>query len=612
MADVEQHIAAVLTVNDRASGPLNRIVAAAEGLNSRFEGVSHALTSMIPLAGGVATALSFHGVMQTTESYIKQLKAVRELTGASAAETDYLFSSARKAGIEYGQMQNIMFSLSRRASAMTEQMQAMGGRVTGTAKRMQQMGVDMTKGPVHAMMTLSQAVKKGRVGAEQLMSQFRIPMGAVNDFKGFLEQLDENQLKKALESGQFITEEDIKAMADMESAQNRIADAYNRIQVMLGKSLLPVIADLTDKVAKKIEDWLPAAQKFGRYLADNFDKLLATAKLIMATFAAKKVFNVAMATPMLGTALSKLGAEISTRFMGSLAMAMAGGAGPLSAVMSTLSMGFSTLAGTLLPIVGIVALVAAGLYAMYKAFDANIGGIKDYFVDLVGRIGARFSLLFEMFGKLWDWLTELGTGSSMSKFLEALGTVLWVTSGLGPALALVGETLDFMLHVALTAGGYLSDVWYMVEEDVHKAGDAVGAFFESIGKWLVDLYNKAASLLPGFNKLDTSIGAMLGEGLTALGMGGTVDVWTRNWERTQRETERRAAERAAKAVGRGEGDREKARGPTYDFRGSRFDITQNFAEGFDPDRIAVAFASDLGSLAETKAQSGFAPLYAVR
>lgn len=49
----------------------------------------------------------------------------------------------------------------------------------------------------------------------------------------------------------------------------------------------------------------------------------------------------------------------------------------------------------------------------------------------------------------------------------------------------------------------------------------------------------------------------------------------------------------------------------YDFRYSKFDIKQDFAEGFDPDRIAVAFATDLGRLGELKTQSAYSPLYAV-
>jgi len=48
-----------------------------------------------------------------------------------------------------------------------------------------------------------------------------------------------------------------------------------------------------------------------------------------------------------------------------------------------------------------------------------------------------------------------------------------------------------------------------------------------------------------------------------------------------------------------------------DFRFSKFDIKQEFAEGFDPDRIAVAFASDLAKLGEMRMQSAYAPLFAI-
>jgi hypothetical protein len=43
--------------------------------------------------------------------------------------------------------------------------------------------------------------------------------------------------------------------------------------------------------------------------------------------------------------------------------------------------------------------------------------------------------------------------------------------------------------------------------------------------------------------------------------------------------------------------------PNMDFRNSRFDIKQQFAEGFDPDRIAVAFSQDLARVGEMKLQA---------
>jgi hypothetical protein len=51
---------------------------------------------------------------------------------------------------------------------------------------------------------------------------------------------------------------------------------------------------------------------------------------------------------------------------------------------------------------------------------------------------------------------------------------------------------------------------------------------------------------------------------------------------------------------------------TYDFKYSRFDITQQFDKDADPDRFAVGFANDLAALSESRVQSNYAPLFAVR
>ena len=46
-----------------------------------------------------------------------------------------------------------------------------------------------------------------------------------------------------------------------------------------------------------------------------------------------------------------------------------------------------------------------------------------------------------------------------------------------------------------------------------------------------------------------------------------------------------------------------------DFRYSRFDITQKFAEGFSPERVAAAFTSDLEAMANQRLSSGLAPAF---
>lgn len=61
----------------------------------------------------------------------------------------------------------------------------------------------------------------------------------------------------------------------------------------------------------------------------------------------------------------------------------------------------------------------------------------------------------------------------------------------------------------------------------------------------------------------------------------------------------------------GRGDRTNRPHATQDFRYSRFDIQQRFADGFSPDRIASAFVSDLEAMASQRLSSGFAPAFSL-
>jgi hypothetical protein len=56
------------------------------------------------------------------------------------------------------------------------------------------------------------------------------------------------------------------------------------------------------------------------------------------------------------------------------------------------------------------------------------------------------------------------------------------------------------------------------------------------------------------------------------------------------------------------GEADRGRGDiNQNFYNAKFDIMQQFAPGFDPDRIAVAFTSDLANLADKRHQSALAP-----
>jgi len=619
VSEVNQKVTTTLTLDDRITGALGKVVQGAQKANSAFNSITTHLTAMIPLAGGLGAALSLKGIMDTTDEYLSKIKEVKNLTGASAAATDFMFSSARKAGVEYDDMQKIMFGLSRRAS-MLEQTMAMsnGKHLPGMAKKMAHLGVDISKGPIQAMLSMGKAVRSGKLGADDLMATFRVPPKAVNDFKEFVGGLGTaDDLKKKIGAGAYVQDSDIDAFEEMESAQHRIRDAFNRIQVMVGLNLIPVLAKLTDQVAGKIEEWLPAAEAFGEFLADNFDRLLGAAKAIMAVFAAKKVLNIVMAVPGISGVLAGMGEKIMQTFGAGLFAGM----GPIGAAFGTLKLALVAFG----PVLAVVTLAVLALAAVWRGITKNIEGVGDRFHEVVDEIIARFQIMGDAIASMFGG--DGGFGALLSDIADWVGMI--AASGINAVLTLFSATL-LVIQASLATISEIGDpfkfvavhLYEFVKQWTTKVFDPLMELVKTLGMMIFDaMRGNVAGVLLGAKeafeiadayrvagpKLDIG-----GEIVNALGTYG--DAFTANMYKFEQAAQKRASENKLAKIPtkRGEDLLGKAQSNNFDFSGSKFDIKQNFAEGFDPDRIAVAFASDLAALGETKVSSGFSPLYAVR
>lgn len=77
------------------------------------------------------------------------------------------------------------------------------------------------------------------------------------------------------------------------------------------------------------------------------------------------------------------------------------------------------------------------------------------------------------------------------------------------------------------------------------------------------------------------------------------------------DAQERAKAKREEDLARIEKDMTKKKGKKVEmnFHNAKFNIEQKFAEGFDPDRVAVAFARDVKKLAETRLQSGISNLW---
>lgn len=628
MTTLQQMVESQLKVIDSATKPMTTIEQqagkttgalekAAKAGSSFSETLFTGLREVAGIAGVVGGALAFKSAIDSTEHYLKNIKEVHELTGATVQQTDFLFSSARKAGVEYEQMNSIMFSLSRRGSMLEQTLAASNGKtLPGMAKKMAHMGIVLDKGPVAALQSMSEALKKGKLDTSDLMTQLRIPPKAVNDFKGFLEELGGGEQKKMLEAitkgakfSGFLQESDLDRFNQMENAQHRMHDAWNRIKVLVLSKFLPVVVTMAENFADRIESIIPKADAFGRRLAAHMDEIVFAAKAFVSVMTTKKLLDMLEDLSSAKGMLGKLANSKGFGFSG-----LAGGGGGLGAMASQVGTIVTTIARAV-PQLALLALAVTALYKGYVSITESTGRVREHFMLMIDKIKARWEGLVATLSSVWEAVAGIfGQGGTFGQFLEQVGRISFIGLIKG---------IDFLLHVLRTAAGYLGEVVDMIGPDVRTAIDTVktlmASVVELIGRGLnkvwsdaVYWYNKAAGLFGFDQKKMEPFKFDFGW------LQGSADLWEKHWKKTEMEDKARAAritgdrlERERKATARETPD---SRPPTnqFDFRGSRFDITQNFAEGFDPDRIAVAFSNDLAALGETRTQSGFAPALAAR
>lgn len=298
-----------------------------------------------------------------------------------------------------------------------------------------------------------------------------------------------------------------------------------------------------------------------------------------------------------------------------------------------------------------------------EVFKTAIGSAMDFaaerlapFRDVIAALSSGEVVggpMGDIIGDLQEiFLSIADFGYPVVDFLTALFDVGWnlvgsVLPGLIEGLSLVIDPLFAFAEVILTAASYIIEY---LEDPIVWIGTAIGDLATSIGEVLGPIIDLVSGILgmfgstlgdfvmpvlkglgyviglviEGLAKLLSTIGmglrTLVGEGARTQGETARA-TGEQNWfQRTvgsirDRLAERNAAGNAA-AVARGPGDRAAGRGQgatvNQDFRNSKFNITNKFAEGFDPDRIAVAFAQDVGRAATRRGSSGLTPLYGVR
>ena len=217
-----------------------------------------------------------------------------------------------------------------------------------------------------------------------------------------------------------------------------------------------------------------------------------------------------------------------------------------------------------------------------------ITGIMSGLEMIIGPLSQFGVLVLETAGAIADELRPflMRLGSAVGNLAEGIGTVL------GPVIRILTLTLGYLVTKFREYLMPVIDVFIVaISMVIHGLGDLL--------KWIGNLLGEVVR------------DAELNSQAPARGL-----VMNRELDDAMRES---AEATTAAAAAQRRHNNAAAHTPAHrggnnthnDFRNSRFDINQRFAEGFEPDRMALAFSHDLERLANQRLQSGLEPVFGI-
>ena len=351
---------------------------------------------------------------------------------------------------------------------------------------------------------------------------------------------------------------------------------------------------------------------FGR-MHDRFDSFTNSPgfKAMAGHWANAKGGLLAIGDSMKGHGVGLTGAAVTARVAG-VAGGMAGVPWIAPIIMGLTN--FATRTNAVTDLLGTMGTTLDILIGPLVHLGAFSDALSNRFGDLMeGVLNPLFTALNSLLrpimwvaGGLMHTATVILTaiGPSLMKLWGALGQLLMAWGGFwGNIFKIVGGALNWLVSVIGTAVVPIFNLFVStVSWGIKKLAEAFAFIGRLIGKVAPDV-----PATPGEQRTATDdyLAKIRNSRYDAMTKGGIGDN-SADKEAYFRELLQKkfGADSAKAAQARGGGGR-----AVQDFRYSKFEIQQKFAEGYDPDRVAVAFARDVGKIGEMKLQSAHEPLF---
>lgn len=260
--------------------------------------------------------------------------------------------------------------------------------------------------------------------------------------------------------------------------------------------------------------------------------------------------------------------------------------------------------------------IFAGLIGVYDSLLQIAHPVIDLFMTIASLLGDGLAVILPPLINLIQ--TVIDALRPMVEHVVKVATV--IANKLRPVLQSMWEVIAKLIN---SISGFLGPTLTALGETVSKLADWLGVVLlpaltlvasavMAFGTALGAVINFISDLVGAGPKLgDTEAGVR--DGSTAPGNQPVMvnDQWSSRYQPPVRQgTTKMGMPQPLPAPGGGAaGGGGRA---VQDFRFSRFQIDQKFAEGMDADRIATAMVQDIGRVGEQRLQSGFEPLFSLR
>jgi hypothetical protein len=584
---------------------------AMEKMGEGAERVSRSLSKVTEIGmglAGLAGGIGFERMIDTGKESLEQLKKMSELADMSADSVAGWRDAFEQSGLQVETFSRSLTALSKKTLSMEE-----GSKQLVLEAR--RWGVTLNEGPSKALLSMSKAVQANKIGVGEVSKYMRVSGEEAGALMGLLkkgpDEIQEmvkhaQQLNVHLAGGSAI-----EAFERFHEASQKISEAWRRISEKVVVRLAPAL----ERISSMLAGWLDKIDidKVVNPLIKGFELAIAHAKTLGKIMLANSLLEKLPggAGGLVGTGRKVFGAVVGAggRLGGLLGRGLGGAVGLGAQVAGEAGLGglggvMGKVAGVLpmlMKLIGSAAgigLVVGAVMLVVKHFDyfkEKLGGVATAIWGAIQKIVAAVGRMFSAdapLGRFVRWIGEKTIaytqklGEILAKVLEVVAQIFdWLNSildklpeslgGNGGRMARNGEETAFSRMNASVLQGMMASP---------LGGQFRAAMSEfNAGHKLTAEQVRIMSIIAKQNEM---------AGSTASG---------NNWISKFRKTYEPPKKAEDATAGRAN--------VIQDFRGSHFDIEQKFEDGFDPDRIAVSFANDLGSLGERKMVSTLGPQF---